>query len=147
MLTAEQYQEWERQQRKRYTAPTVGGKDFTNYDSWKITRYDTNTQRYHVSAHSESKEHYSRYVDRGRWHGGRTIENRLFEELQCEYIDISGTRIVRTEIDWNCKFYEVTVYGKPKSAFMIVDGQKTYMAEQVSKLKDGYRWHMKLASV
>jgi len=146
MLTPEQYEEWERQQRRRYQ-PTRQGKDFTNYDSWKITRYDANPQRYHVNAHSESKEHYSRYADRGVWTGGREIENRLFEELQFAYHKVKGATISRTQIDWNCKFYEVTVYGKPESAFMIVDGSKTYMATKTSQLKDGYRWHMDLIAV
>lgn len=146
MLTPEQYEEWEQQQRKRHTEPAKG-KDFTNYDSWKVSRYDNTVHRYFVTANKETGEQFKDFVDKGRWHGGRTIENRLFEELQCEYMDTPGSRISRTEIDWNCKFYEVTVYGKPESAFMIVDGHKTYMAEQVSKLKDGYRWHMKLASV
>ena len=146
MLTPEQYQEWEKQQQAKMFLPPDSD-TFPNYDFWKITRYDNNLHRYHIRAKDQNGAQYSAYIDRGRWSGGREIENRLYEELGYQYRNTPGAKITRSSKEWNIKFFEVTVYGSPESAFMIVDGSKKYAATKVSRLKDAYRWHMELIAV
>ena len=142
-MKKQEYIHWEKGQGDKLQEQKT--KSFENYDGWQITRYVDNARQYFVYARHELGYKYTAYANIGQWHGGRNYENTVFDELRYFYKDQGEIRITRTEVDWNCKVFEVlrrleTGYWQTITAVMIVDGTDTLLGQQ-RQLKDGYRYH------
>jgi hypothetical protein len=140
MLSEEEYRAFEQQQSNKFM-PVDSAPSMRNHERWQITRYDNNLRRYFITARHEFGSQFKQYVDRGFWQGGRTQENRLFEELQYYFRNTQGIRIWRTAVNENCKLFEITQDGKPIQCIMYIDGERKYMSKP-NPIKDGYRYRM-----
>ena len=139
MLSQEEYRAFERSQRDKHK--DIVNTPYENYERWQVTRYDNNPGQYFVTARSELGFNFKQYVPRGRHQGGREIENRLFDELQCEYRNHTHPQIVRSTLGANCQLYEIVIDYTPLLMYALVNGQQL-LESKPHTIKGAYRYRL-----
>jgi len=142
MLSQEEYAAFERAQSNKAFSNETFPEEFINYERWQVTRYTTNPKQYFITARAELGTHFKHYANLGLWKGGREIENRMFEELQYNYRSLEGVKVIKSQVTWNCKLFEVSQYGKPILMVMILNGDRIYSSKPFT-IKGAYRYRLK----